>query len=380
MSKYRSLNNLLIILIIFSSCSEEKEEQETQEIFYPLTNDFLVDHNATEQTVALYEFLRDFSGNGTMFGHQDDLAYGIGWWAEDGRSDVKDVCGDYPAVFGWDLGDITREDNLDGVNFDNMINWMRSIHQMGGIITISMHLDNPISNQNAWDNSEAVSKILPGKPDNMKYRIILQYIAEFLDQIKTKDGTYIPVILRPYHEHNHSWAWWGANSCTIDEYNALWRMTVEYLRDESNLHHILYAISPQDISSADEYLSRYPGDEWVDIFGMDSYSLWNLAAITNLGEALSIVNELAYERGKVAALTEVGIENVPIANWWTEYLLEAINYNEFSRKTVWALVWRNYNTEHHFAPYPGHASAPNFIEFFNDPFTFFLGNLNQIYP
>ena len=66
MSKYRSLNNLLIILIIFSSCGEEKEEQETQEIFYPLTNDFLVDHNATEQTVALYEFLRDFSGNGTI--------------------------------------------------------------------------------------------------------------------------------------------------------------------------------------------------------------------------------------------------------------------------------------------------------------------------
>jgi len=153
MSKYLSLNNRLMILIILFSCSVEKEEQETQEIFYPVTNDFLVDHNATEQTVALYEFLRDFSGNGTMFGHQDDLAYGIGWWAEDRRSDVKDVCGDYPAVFGWDLGDITRENNLDGVNFDNMINWMRSIHQMGGIITISMHLDNPISNQNAWDNS-----------------------------------------------------------------------------------------------------------------------------------------------------------------------------------------------------------------------------------
>ncbi|MDP6878384.1 MAG: glycosyl hydrolase [Candidatus Marinimicrobia bacterium] len=380
MSKYLSLNNRLMILIILFSCSVEKEEQETQEIFYPVTNDFLVDHNATEQTVALYEFLRDFSGNGTMFGHQDDLAYGIGWWAEDRRSDVKDVCGDYPAVFGWDLGDITRENNLDGVNFDNMINWMRSIHQMGGIITISMHLDNPISNQNAWDNSEAVSKILPGESGNLKYRIILQYIAEFLDKIKTNDGTYIPVILRPYHEHNHTWAWWGANSCSIDEYNALWRMTVEYLRDESNLHHILYAISPQDISSADEYLSRYPGDEWVDIFGMDSYSLWNLAAITNLGEALSIVNELAYERGKVVALTEVGIENVPIANWWTDYLLEAIKYNEFSRKTVWALVWRNHNTEHHFAPYPGHASATNFIEFFNDPFTVFLGNLNQIYP
>ena len=111
----------------------------------------------------------------------------------------------------------------------------------------------------------------------MKYRIILENIAEFLERLKTTEGTYIPIILRPYHEHNHTWAWWGANSCTPAEYNALWQMTVEYLRDESNLHHLLYAISPQDISSAEEYLARYPGDEWVDILGMDSFSLWNLS-------------------------------------------------------------------------------------------------------
>ena len=214
----------------------------------------------------------------------------------------------------------------------------------------------------------------------MKYRIILEYIAEFLERLKTTEGAYIPVILRPYHEHNHTWAWWGANSCTPAEYNALWRMTVKYLRDESNLHHLLYAISPQDISSAEEYLARYPGDEWVDIFGMDSYSLWNLSAVTNLGQALSMVNELAAERGKVVALTEVGIENIPISNWWTDYLLAALNYNEFSRKTVWALVWRNYTTEHHFAPYPGHSSAANFIDFYDDPTTYFLDELQQIYP
>ena len=366
---------LIGLLLLVISCNQEKEEKEQEEITYPVTNDSLVDSMATEETVALYEFLHSFAGTGTMFGHQDDLAYGIGWSAETDSSDVKAVCGDYPAVFGWDLGDITRENNLDGVNFDKMVDWMKLINDMGGIITISMHLDNPVTNQNAWDNSEAVPNILPGQPDNMKYRIILEYIAEFLERLKTTEGTYIPVILRPYHEHNHTWAWWGANSCTADEYNALWRMTVEYLRDESNLHHLLYAISPQDISSAEEYLARYPGDEWVDIFGMDSYSLWNLSAVTNLGQALSTVNELAAERGKVVALTEVGIENIPISDWWTDYLLAALNYNEFSRKTVWALVWRNYTTEHHFAPYPGHASAANFIEFYNDSLTYFLGDL-----
>ena len=308
------------------------------------------------------------------------MAYGIGWSGETDSSDVKAVCGDYQAVFGWDMGDIHRENNLDGVNFDNMVDWMKQINEMGGIITISMHLDNPVSNQNVWYISEAVSSIFPGQPDNMKHRSILQYIADLLDRIKTAEGTYIPVILRSYHEHNHTWSWWGSNSCTTAEYNALWQMTVEFLRDESNLVYLLYTISPQDISSADEYLACYPGDEWVNIFGMDSYNLWNLPAITNLGQALSIVNELAMQRGKVAALTEVGIENIPIANWWTDYLLAAINYNEFSQKTAWALVLRNSTTEHHFAPYPGHSSVANFIDFYNDPLIYFLGELQQVYP
>ena len=64
----------------------------------------------------------------------------------------------------------------------------------------------------------------------------------------------------------------------------------------------------------------------------------------------------------------------------TYYLLAAIKFNEYSQKTVWALVWQNYTIEHHFAPYYGHASAENFIEFYNDSLTYFLGDLQQAYP
>jgi len=40
------------------------------------------------------------------FGHQDDLAYGVEWSAERGGSDVKEVAGDYPAVYGWEASGI----------------------------------------------------------------------------------------------------------------------------------------------------------------------------------------------------------------------------------------------------------------------------------
>src|SRR5574344_1711774 len=52
---------------------------------------------------------------GCMFGHQDDTNYGTNWSYESDRSDVKEVCGDYPAVMGFDLGHIElgNTENLD---------------------------------------------------------------------------------------------------------------------------------------------------------------------------------------------------------------------------------------------------------------------------
>ena len=38
------------------------------------------------------------------FGHHDDTSYGHAWKYEANRSDVRDVCGDYPALMSWDLG------------------------------------------------------------------------------------------------------------------------------------------------------------------------------------------------------------------------------------------------------------------------------------
>ena len=51
-----------------------------------------------------------------MLGHHDDTVYGIGWEGEEGRSDVKSVCGDYPAVISFDLGELELGNaaNLDG--------------------------------------------------------------------------------------------------------------------------------------------------------------------------------------------------------------------------------------------------------------------------
>jgi mannan endo-1,4-beta-mannosidase len=344
-----------------------------------ITNELLVDRSATAETVALFRNLRALAGKGVMFGHQDATAYGVGWWAEPGRSDVKEVCGDYPAVYGWDLGDIHKDANLDRVDFNKMTSWIKEAYARGGVITLSMHLDNPVTGRNAWDNTPAVPSILPGNSHHEQYLATLDRIADFLGRLKTSTGIYIPVVLRPYHEHNMTWSWWGGDSCTPEEYNALWRMTVEHLRDKHELHNLLYAISPQDIETEADYLARYPGDGYVDILGLDCYRLNRRSSIPQLGRALGIIGSLAEQCGKVSALTEVGSNRIPQQDWWTGYLLEAVKYSEQSRKTAWALVWRNASKDHHYAPYPGHDSVPDFMKFYNDSMTLFEDDLPEMY-
>lgn len=63
----------------------------------------------------------------------------------------------------------------------------------------------------------------------------------------------------------------GGENTTPDAYKQLWRFTVEYLRDEKDVHNLLYAYSPDVFESTEGYLRYYPGDESVDILGYDDY-------------------------------------------------------------------------------------------------------------
>lgn len=330
-----------------------------------------VDHAASDEAVELLQRLHGQSGKGVWFGHQDTAAYGVGWKGETGRSDIKDVCGRWPLVYGWDLGDIHKTRNLDGVSFADMKRWIIEADARNGINTLSLHLDNPVSGRSAWDNTPVVEHLLPGGLAHEVFRETLDEIAEFLRTLKRKDGKPVPVILRPFHEHNQTWPWWGRRSCSDRDFIALWQMTVDHLRKARGIHHVLYAYSPQDVSTESEYLRGYPGDQYVDVLGLDYYQASHWREVSRFGQALSMINRLAAKHGKVAALTETGVDKAPNADWWTKYLLKALKHDEWSRKTVWSLVWRNQSRGHHFGPFKGHPSAPDFVNFYQDPLTVF---------
>lgn len=331
------------------------------------------DKKATPETVNLYQNLMKLQHEGIMFGHEDALAYGQNWFYDEGRSDVKDVVGDYPAVYGWELGHLELGDaySLDSVHFDKIQGWIKEIYLRGGVSTISWHLRNPLTGGSAWDTSskKVVASILPGGEKHELFKSYLDKLADFMLDLKTDDGTFIPVLFRPFHEHTGSWFWWGKNLSSIDNYKALWRFTVDYLQNEKNIHHLLYTYSTDRFKTEKEYLERYPGDDVIDILGFDLYDrgpdypkvLENCAAT---------VTKLAREKNKIATVSETGGPIAKNTEWWTETLLKTLRPFDLA----YVMVWRNpYKGAGHgaFAPYKNSPDAENFVKFYNDSKTMF---------
>jgi mannan endo-1,4-beta-mannosidase len=365
---------------LLSEHADDDIPREEQSISFP------IDRKATKETVNLAKNLKKLLNKGIMFGHQDDLAYGVGWKYEPGRSDIKDVTGDYPAVYGFELGrlEIDQRVNLDSVPFDKMKGFIRSAYDRGGVITLSWHLNNPLTGKTAWDPAPGtVASILPGGEKNELYKSWLDKIASFMLSLKGSHGEYIPIIFRPFHELNGSWFWWGKNHCTPAELKQLWHFTVSYLRDTKNVHNLLYAFNTDRFYSKEEYLERFPGDEWVDLIGFDIYQRGtgekaNEQFVSDIDKMLSNLESIAVEKNKIPALTEFGFGTLPDSTWWTNVFWKGIR----SHRVSYALGWRNAGYKgakdyEYYVPYKGHASAPDFLKFFNEPKTLFQKDIKK---
>lgn len=347
----------------------------------------MVDMNATPRTQALFHNMFNNLGKGIMLCHQDDPAYGHDWYGKAGGSDVKAVAGDYPAMVGWELGhlEIGAPYNLDSVYFTDMKRLMREVYERGGINTISWHGDNIVTGKTAWDCAQdsVVRSILPGGSNHAKFLTRLDRLAAFFHDLKDEKGELFPVIFRMYHEHTGSWFWWGAKQCTPDEYDQLYRMTVSYLRDVKGVHNILYAFSPAGITTEAEFLSRYPGDDWVDVVGFDNYcSMDNTKAsndnfMKSVAEGLKVVTAYAKRTNKIPIMAETGMESIGNPNFFTQVLLPTIEPFNIS----YVLLWRNAFTmkNHFYVPFPGNPAADDFKKFTESKRIFMSKNMPDMY-
>lgn len=332
----------------------------------------LSDKMATKETVALYKNLTKLSKKHTLFGHQDDLAYGVNWKYIANKSDIKDVVNDYPALYGWDMGRIEHDSlkNIDGVPFSKMKKYIQEGYQRGAAITLSWHFDNPLSGGSSWDTTKnTVASILPGGAKHQVYIKWLDRAAKFMQSLKGSKNEAIPILFRPFHELTGDWFWWGKNTSSPAELKKAWRFTVDYLRNKKKLHNLIIVYNTNGFASEEEFLERYPGDDLVDVVSFDLYQFENQdkkAFVDTVRYELNILKKVAQQKNKLMAFAETGYEAVPDATWWTATLLPAIKGYPLS----YVLVWRNagyvpsMKKMHYYAPYKGHASVNDFKKFY----------------
>ena len=347
-----------------------------------------IDKNATKETKALYQNLGKLAETNIIFGHQHATEYGHGWSGDQDRSDVKSITGSHPGIIGVDFSGLSGRTTED---IDKTKEALRKnvvdTYDRGGITTVAWHFSNPASGGGFyWKDSVSVAAmalIKPGGSHHEKYKEILRTIGDFAKSVKGKNGTLAPMIFRPYHEFDGDWFWWGKGHTSKADFIDVWKFTVTYLRDSLNVHNFVYTFSPDNkFSTEAEFLERYPGDEWVDMVGMDNYGDFGRDGKYNLAagfKKLKIVSDYAKKAKKLAAFTETGLESIPNPTWWTETLLKTLKQEKL--QLAYVLVWRNDSKSptHFYAPFPGQVSEPDFVKFYNDPYTLFEGDLKDVY-
>ena len=241
---------------------------------------------------------------------------------------------------------------------------------------------------------------MPGKDLNYLYTDYLDMIADYA---KAVEGDGITILFRPLHENTGSWFWWGAALCDEQAYIALYRYTVDYLKETKGVHNMLYVYGPgSEAANVAEYGARYPGDAYVDMIGYDLYhsgpSQENEAGyLQSISKQNGILRDFATAHNKLYAITETGVADKDasgadialrrtgneVMDWYMQ-LLDQIS----DEGVCYFLVWANFSENGSFyLPFVtekkengilhGHEMIDEFIRFYNDDRSVFATDMNN---
>jgi ATP-binding cassette subfamily B protein len=317
----------------------------------PETGGRTVDRSAGVETQAMFARLFERS-EGVLFGHTDANIMGVdengrGWFLDDARCDVHAVTGKWPAVFGYDIPELTRGW---AATCGFLPNRIRQAFDRGAVITVVWQPENFVTNGTRWAGC-GVSEVLPGGSHHRALCAALDAIADNLGNLTAADGRRIPIVFRCWPQQNADHFWWGRTRCAAEEFVRLYRFTVSYLRDRRGVRNFLYAFSfSADASSWEEVQGRYPGDEYVDVVGVDRWGDDSTDGVRRfvllIGETVRFcerhrkvpaVTALAFSRGSGQA----GLAHCPDPQWLERGLIGPLLDHPVANRIAFLCFWRN---------------------------------------
>ncbi|MCA9149261.1 MAG: hypothetical protein KDA92_08185 [Planctomycetales bacterium] len=184
---------------------------------------------------------------------------------------LSESIGKMPAVLAVDYGYDQIGPGIAATN-DLLIEHARQ----GGLVTISFHPPNPWRGTTCNDVKAGSVDVLlqPGTAANRRWLGMLDRIAAGLKQLQEAG---VCVLFRPLHEMNGDWFWWSRDErqqpLPRDTYIRLWHHLHDYLKKDCQLDNLLWVYSPSARYDANQLSlsAYYPGDDRVDVVGLDYY-------------------------------------------------------------------------------------------------------------
>ena len=251
----------------------------------------LVNPDATHQARNLYNLLLGRSGEKILSGVQSNASS-----TNDMVNLVYQKTGKHPALAGYDYiflhysptpSDWTWKQDYTDIS-DIKEHWDNN-----GVVAYTWHWNVPGSKE-AWDKglkegdfsgyafyssgtSFDIKEAL--KPGTWQNDFIMKDIEEVAGYLKLLQDEGIPVLWRPLHEAagnydvyggNGAWFWWGRGGA--EPCKQLWRLLYDQLVGVYGLNNLIWVWTCDVTKGAeDQYLDWYPGNEYVDIVGVDIY-------------------------------------------------------------------------------------------------------------
>jgi len=246
-------SNRIIGMIVVTCLAWEAGPVTTHGQSHPYQDKPLTNPDPSNEAKALFRYLQDMDGKKILSGQM---------WAPWGISEINyllGVTGRLPALAGFDF--IHESDNPAEVIR------ARSYWEAGGIPTIMWHWGAPGVGE-GYENSKVKIDITrcfqQGTRENLSMWTELERKANHLETLRDAG---IPVLWRPFHELSGGWFWWGMQG--PDLFKQLWVTMYNYFVHERGLNNLIWVLC----YPGDPDAEWYPGDEYVDMAGADTYGV-----------------------------------------------------------------------------------------------------------
>jgi hypothetical protein len=256
----------------------------------------------SKEAVALYRYLLDMKGKKILSGQMSAP------WGINELEYLQTNTGKQPAINGVDF--INPNDNPKEVQ--NAIDWWES----GGITTIMWHMGAPGIGQGYENSKKAIDidKVFQeGTPENIAFWSELKIKADMLVTIRDAN---VPVLWRPFHELNGNWFWWGKQG--PEKFKKLWITMFDYFVKERGLNNLIWVLCYTGEPDA----KWYPGDEYVDIAGADTYVKNDSPQMTMYNAVKTITNDkfpIAFHECGIPPNPDQCLSQGVMWSWWMEW-------------------------------------------------------------